>query len=906
MAKAIHIVGASTHNLRAVDCEIPRGGLVLVSGPSGSGKSSLIFDTLYPEAVRRVVSPMSGGWWELTARPNVREISGLSFPIPFFGHPHARKYLSCVLNLSGLAEPLASLIYRFGSEHCLNCETPLPQSSLTQFIAEARAFPQAKSLQVLSPLPRESRERVAMVEAALSGGYTRAIVEDSPLPLERMLHGDSLFEDNPCFVYVDAITSGATRGEERLRAAVMLAEKLGAAAVLRVLDGEVLLRELRYSSKLQCPSCGSSQAKMSRESLLVGKRLGACRECGGAGVVLSFDVSRMCDETRAPFDGGIAAWRNAKLRPRADEIQAWKRALKIPEGKPFAALTPKKKAELLFGSAHRETFPVFPSLVSPAELSLEKSGVCGRMYAASLVRGREILRGLVQEVDCPTCEGARFRAEALAYEAFGTSLKHLMRMPLIELEQVLLSQAPDDAHAQILEKIKILLEFGLGYLHLARATRTLSAGEAQRLELARELGRRTRGAMFLLDEPSSGLHPLDLERVVKRLQALAAPENAIVVVDHHERFFSAANTIIHLGPGAGEKGGRIVSPNESPGEETLEEASPVFAAAGKEWIEATGMYFRNLRNVSLRIPLQSLVGVCGVSGSGKSTALFDCLGAALESKFQEKGRGERKGEDGFTEFGIENLRVAETLRRIVMFDLRARTQGSRSQVGVFLGLSKILARLYSMSEEAKILGFSAQDFLGRTARSRCEVCRGKPVSQSLRCVECGGTRLSRVLREISWRGLSFSRALSLTIEELGLKFQRIPKLRAMCEMLAELGLAYLRVSQRVASLSSGEKQRLVLATRLLSPPLRATLFLLDEPCRGLGSAEIRLLENLFRRLIAQGHSVVAIEHRPSFLKQVDYLIEFGPGAGPEGGELVFSGPLSALAEDQNSEMKAFL
>lgn len=905
----IVVEGASTNNLKHLDCVIPRGKLVGVTGPSGSGKSSLVFGTLWREARRRLVGPLVATQEALLepAAP-VRAIRGLSYPVALLAGRPARSLVPALWNVLDVLPALEYLYLDHGVAHCVSCDAPVQETTREQILSEVVET----GIDEVAVLARASGVRKALAERFLSLGFTRAFDDGLLIALESVDGGDT---EGTLDIVIDALRPATASFRQRFLEALELAGRHAPLAVVRALDAERPFERI-HSEQPICPSCGHAQRPAGAHSYKHFLRASACPLCLGAGVVGMFQELRAVEPALALLRGGIRPWRTRSLLPDAASIDRLKKALRLKSSTTFAGLSSEKRALLFYGKRGERPFSIYGLRSLNDSGDLVEEGLAGALARLRRERGslsvERITDALFVKELCSACRGARVLPEAARRRYRGKRFEELARAELAEVQSVLRDAAEDEreeaARARLRAAVGALVRLGTGYLSLGRAAATLSGGEYQRAELSRELRSPALGLLYLIDEPSVGLHPLDVRSFADSLEELRTRDATVVLVDHQRELLKRCDTILELGPGGGTDGGTLQFSGRTEKWLSALESKRVLPAPHEhsptgEWLLARGLSKNNLRIAELRFPTRALIGVCGVSGSGKSSALLESIAPAVERALELPDG--RLDEDTARSLQLEAIENVSTVERVVVLKSFSMFRGPRSTVASASGLLALIRRTFALSLDAKLRGLSAESFVGRHRAQKCLVCEGrgfeKTVTGALEtCVSCEGTGLAEELLRIKARGRTLPEVLSLTVAEAERVFAAVPRLGSGLAALGRLGLGYLTLSQRTRTLSTGEQQRLRLFTELSKTRSAPTLVILDEPSRGLHEGEIVSLLGLLRDLVSAGHTVICIEHRLELLECMDYLIELGPGAGPEGGKLIAQGTVSEMREMRGS------
>ncbi|MFN8388917.1 MAG: ATP-binding cassette domain-containing protein [Bdellovibrionota bacterium] len=892
MAEAIRIVGATAHNLKQLSCELPAGALILVTGPSGSGKSSLIFETLYREAVRQVVAPALASPRLLLKQAEVQRVSGLSFPVLFLTAPRNRSLLPSAALLSGCYSALIELFLLEGRPACLSCGAELRAESRAQMLSWIAALPKERSVELIAPIsassPQELQSRAAEF---LSAGFSRMAVDGQTMTIENVQRlADDIFPSSvpDLGIVVDLVPLSAKRAEARIASALALALKAGGGEVRVRNEGE----EKLFSETLFCRKCGLRQRAVSTKDFIHTRKAGACVECSGAGAVFAGHEAGIIDQSRPLLAGGIIPWRVSGIKPKAEEEDKIARALKLTPETRWDDLSAAAQKRLLFGIAGERTFHRFGARSSVESESVIQAGVCGALFHRALNVKSERYDALLErsffEIVCPACAGARVPPEAAARRLGALSFGAFYTGSFVAADRALSEREQTPAVVAVRSALRPVLELGIGYLELSRAAPKLSSGELQRIQLARELRSPLEKLMFFFDEPSRGLHPLEIELVSHAFRQLSRRESTVIVVDHDPQLIRSADHVLQLGPGAGAAGGRIVaqgSPSDVNGAvgEGGGSSSERPTRDALQVVEARGLHAHNLKNIDLSLRLGALTAVCGRSGSGKSTALLTCLAPALDSLLRRRGRRDDvipalSGEERNI-YGLRDLIGWTSLRRVVVTSALNSARTSRSTVGSTTGIVALLRELYARATEAKIFGLSPASF------------------------SSGSVYAERV----AFKGVSFSAACSFNIVQALAHFGKVPQIARRLRLLVDLGLDYLSLAQPTRTLSSGEQQRLRLFADLVgSSGADATLYIFDEPTRGIDREQISNLIGIARGLCESGHTVVMIEHNLQVIRECDYVVELGPGGGDAGGTVISQGTPSEIRSAKDSLIGRFL
>jgi len=932
MPDAIFIKGAREHNLKDIDVVIPRNKLVVITGVSGSGKSSLAFDTIYAEGQRRYVESLSTYARQFLGqmeKPDVDYIEGLSpaISIDQKGPPHNPR--SIVGTLTEIYDYLRLLFARVGHPHCPECGREISRQTVQQIVDAVQEIPQGSRIMILAPLIRDRKgEHQAIFKDLQKAGFVRARVDGQIHDLSEEFRLDKK-RKHTIEVIVDRLQIEQNENATRLADSLETALKLGSGVVLvKILDGE----ELLFSEHFACVYCGLSLGEIAPRTFSFNSPYGACPACTGLGCKLEMDPNLVIpDKGLSLAEGAIQPWlRNGQLSTWSSSIlESLSRRHGFSLSAPVKNLSKEQLRVILYGDggemipatyedrngAMRQYYTDFPGVIPYLERRYRET-------SSDSVRA-DIERYMASN-PCPTCQGKRLKPESLAVTIVDKNIMDVTALPVTEalnwVEQLGSKISPRELTIarQIIKEIHARLGFlrdiGLGYLTLDRPSATLSGGEAQRIRLATQIGSGLSGVLYICDEPTVGLHPADGSRLIATLKRLRDLDNTIIIVEHDEAMMRAADYIIDMGPGAGKQGGEVVAtgtlqdimacPQSITGQylsRTKQIPLPPErrAGSGKELV-VLGARENNLKNINVQIPLGKFVCVTGVSGSGKSSLINEVLYKRLARLFYRAK--ERPGD-------CDSIIGTEYIDKVVNIDQSPIGRTPRSNPATYTGTFTPIRELFAAVPEARVRGYPQGRFSFNVKGGRCEACQGAGYVQiemqflpnvTVACEVCKGKRYNREALEIYFKGKNIAEILDMTVDEALLFFDHIPKVKHKLETLRDVGLGYICLGQPAPTLSGGEAQRVKLATELSRRSTGKTLYILDEPTTGLSFSDIACLLKVLQRLVDYGNTVIIIEHHLDVVKNADWVIDLGPGAGDEGGYLVDAGTPEELTQNDAS------
>ncbi len=928
----IVIKGARQHNLKNIDLEIPRDTLTVITGVSGSGKSSLAFDTIYAEGQRRYIESLSAyarQFLERMDKPDVDYIGGLSPAISIEQKGASKNPRSTVATMTEIHDYLRLLYARIGIPHCHICGNKIERQTVEKIVDALMQYATGTPVTILAPVVRGQKgEHRKLLEDLRKQGFVRVRIDGQVASMDRLPELDRS-KRHSVEVVVDSLKIRPDR-RQRIAEAVQSALALGSGlAIVVTPEGEH-----PYSDKMACPRCGVSIEELEPRMFSFNSPFGACRECSGLGVKMEIDTDLVIPDPRksllggaiAPFSRAPDSWFMKTLRCVADYY-----GFRLNE--PVGQLSEEHRNILLYGSGGEGIpFRIRSDRGGVIRFSKPWEGVLNRMRRRYVEtdsdESREWYQRFLSRTPCPACRGKRLRPESLAVKIAGRSISDLTEMSISQALQFVsslqLSEKEEAICAQVLKEIKSRLRFlcdvGVGYLTLDRPTGTLSGGEAERIQLATQIGSSLVGVLYILDEPSIGLHQRDNRKLIDTLKGLRDLGNTVLVVEHDEQMIRSADFVVDLGPGAGEDGGRVVC--AGPLEEVLRHPTSLTGqylsgrrsipvperrrpGKGKQLV-IRGARDNNLKNIDVAIPLGKFVCVTGVSGSGKSTLVNEILYKALARKLH--GSREKPGEHD----SIEGL---EFIDKVIIIDQSPIGRTPRSNPVTYTGAFTPIRELFAMLPESRARGYTPGRFSFNVKGGRCESCRGDGIIKLemhflpdvyVVCEECRGRRYNRETLEIRFKGKNIREVLGMTIEEAHRFFEDIPKIERKLRVLCDVGLGYMKLGQPATTLSGGEAQRVKLATELGRMGTGSTLYLLDEPTTGLHFADIHRLLDVLGRLVDAGNTVVVIEHNLDVVKMADHVIDLGPEGGDEGGYVVAEGTPEQIASVPGSYTGQFL
>ncbi len=936
----IIIKGANEHNLKNIDLEIPRDKLIVFTGLSGSGKSSLAFDTIYAEGQRRYVESLSSYARQFLGqmeKPNVDTIEGLSPAISIDQKTTSKNPRSTVGTVTEIYDYLRLLYARVGIPHCPVCGKEISQQTTDQIVDVVMKLPEGTKFQVLSPIVKGRKgEHAKELENARKSGYSRVRIDGNIYDLSEEIK----LEKNKKHIIEVVVDRLVIKPDvvSRLTDSIETAVKLsGGLIAIDVIGGE----ELQFSQSYACDEHGISIPELTPTMFSFNNPMGACPVCTGIGAFKKIDPRLIIhDEEKSLLEGAIKAsgWGvNSWFNPDASSIaEMYYKGIAEHYGfdinTPWKDLSDKAQNAVLYGTGDEKIKLIRNTMFGGGTYYAAFEGVINnleRRYKDTTSEyARNELESLMTESACPECRGARLKPEYLAVTVGGKNIKEFCDMSVVKelefIETISFSRRDQMIAKPIIKEIKERLNFlksvGLDYLDLSRSSGTLSGGESQRIRLATQIGSSLMGVLYILDEPSIGLHQRDNERLIATLKRLRDLGNTVIVVEHDEDTIRAADYVVDIGPGAGIHGGKVVFSGDLDGLKECRESITADYLTARRKIPVPlkrrkgngnhlilgGAAENNLKNINVKIPLGTFTCVTGVSGSGKSSLVNDILYKILANKLNNAKTVPGK---------YKSIEGVEALDKIINIDQSPIGRTPRSNPATYTGVFTDIRELFASTKDAKMKGYNAGRFSFNVKGGRCEACQGDGILKIemhflpdiyVPCEVCAGSRYNRETLSVKYKGKSIYDVLEMTVEEGMYFFESIPKIYRKLKTLYDVGLGYVKIGQPATTLSGGEAQRVKLATELSKRSTGKTIYILDEPTTGLHTADVHKLIEVLQKFVETGNTVLVIEHNLDVIKTADYIIDLGPEGGDGGGRVVVSGTPETVAKCESSYTGKFL
>jgi excinuclease ABC, A subunit len=936
MQNSIIIKGAKEHNLKDINIEIPRDKLVVITGLSGSGKSSLAFDTLYAEGQRRYVESLSSyarQFLGLMEKPDVESIEGLSPAISIDQKTTSRNPRSTVGTVTEIYDYIRLLYARIGVPYCPNCGKKIEKQTIDQIIDSVMSLEEGTRIQVLAPVVRGKKgEYTKLLQDFQKEGFVRVRVDGEVYELTDDIEIDRKKKHNIELVVDRLVVKEEIR--TRLTESVETALKYANNLVVIDISGD---KEILYSQNYACPDCNISIEELTPRMFSFNNPFGACPTCTGIGYLMKMDEDLIVPDKNKTLYDGIKAFGASTMKKGDTMAKMYFESIAKHYGVEIKDVPIKKLPrwfleKILYGTGDEAIDFEYTSYAGTRKFTSPFEGVLptlDRRYNETKSQGmRDFYEMYMSESACQTCHGARLKKESLSVKVGDKNINELTDMSIDKIKAFLNSlqlnnkdkMIADQILKELNKRLQFLLDVGLEYLTLSRSAGSLSGGEAQRIRLATQIGSGLTGVLYILDEPSIGLHQRDNEKLLATLRKLRDLGNTVLVVEHDEDTMYAADQIIDIGPGAGVHGGKVIAQGTAEEIKLVPESITGQYLSGKKQIlvpkkrrksngkaiEVKGATEHNLKNINVKFPLGQFICVTGVSGSGKSTLVNEILYRTVAKEIY--GSNEKPGK-------CKEIKGLENVDKIINIDQSPIGRTPRSNPATYTGVFDVIRDIFAATQEAKMRGYDKGRFSFNVAGGRCEACSGDGVLKIemhflpdiyVPCEVCKGKRYNRETLEVKYKGKTISDVLDMTVEEALKFFENIPKIKSKIQTLYDVGLGYIKLGQPSTTLSGGEAQRVKLATELSKKATGKTLYILDEPTTGLHIADVHKLVDILQRLVDTGNSIIVIEHNLDLIKTADYIIDLGPEGGEKGGQIIAVGTPEQITRNDQSYTGKFL
>ena len=936
MQNSIIIKGAKEHNLKDINIEIPRDKLVVITGLSGSGKSSLAFDTLYAEGQRRYVESLSSyarQFLGLMEKTDVESIEGLSPAISIDQKTTSRNPRSTVGTVTEIYDYIRLLYARIGVPYCPNCGKKIEKQTIDQIIDSVMSLEEGTRIQVLAPVVRGKKgEYTKLLQDFQKEGFVRVRVDGEVYELTDDIEIDRKKKHNIELVVDRLVVKEEIR--TRLTESVETALKYANNLVVIDIPGD---KEILYSQNYACPDCNISIEELTPRMFSFNNPFGACPTCTGIGYLMKMDEDLIVPDKNKTLYDGIKAFGASTMKKGDTMAKMYFESIAKHYGLEIKDVPIKKLPrwfleKILYGTGDEAIDFEYTSYAGTRKFTSPFEGVLptlDRRYNETKSQGmRDFYEMYMSESACQTCHGARLKKESLSVKVGDKNINELTDMSIDKIKDFLNSlqlnnkdkMIADQILKELNKRLQFLLDVGLEYLTLSRSAGSLSGGEAQRIRLATQIGSGLTGVLYILDEPSIGLHQRDNEKLLATLRKLRDLGNTVLVVEHDEDTMYAADQIIDIGPGAGVHGGKVIAQGTAEEIKLVPESITGQYLSGKKQIlvpkkrrksngkaiEVKGATEHNLKNINVKFPLGQFICVTGVSGSGKSTLVNEILYRTVAKEIY--GSNEKPGK-------CKEIKGLENVDKIINIDQSPIGRTPRSNPATYTGVFDVIRDIFAATQEAKMRGYDKGRFSFNVAGGRCEACSGDGVLKIemhflpdiyVPCEVCKGKRYNRETLEVKYKGKTISDVLDMTVEEALKFFENIPKIKSKIQTLYDVGLGYIKLGQPSTTLSGGEAQRVKLATELSKKATGKTLYILDEPTTGLHIADVHKLVDILQRLVDTGNSIIVIEHNLDLIKTADYIIDLGPEGGEKGGQIIAVGTPEQITRNDQSYTGKFL